>query len=83
MFDDIEIEDLGVQPEFKSLVFSLCGLHNDPELLTTTDKFRISCVEALRLGYILSKYLGVDRQEFMDGLMAGMELEDNDDHWYN
>tara|TARA_R110002110_G_scaffold196181_2_gene405957 strand:- start:1336 stop:1587 length:252 start_codon:yes stop_codon:yes gene_type:complete len=83
MFDDIEIEDLGVQPEFKSLVFSLCGLHNDPELLTTTDKFRISCVEALRLGYILSKYLGVDRQEFMDGLMAVMELEDNDDHWYN
>lgn len=83
MFDDIDMEDLGVDPEFKSLVFSLCGLHNDPDLLTTTDKFRISCVEALRLGYILSKYLGVDREEFMDGLIAVMELEDSDDSWYN
>jgi hypothetical protein len=83
MFDDIDMEELGVNPEFKSLVFSLCGLHNDPDLLTTTDKFRISCVEALRLGYILSKYLGVDREEFMDGLIAVMELEDSDDSWYN
>lgn len=83
MFDDIEMEELGMSPEYKNLVFSLCGLQNDPDLLTTTDKFRVSCVEALRFGYILSKYLGVDRDEFMDGLVAVMELEDNDDSWYN
>jgi len=46
-------------------------------MLTTTDKFRVSCVEALRIGYVLSKYLGVERDEFMEGLMAVMEVEDD------
>ena len=83
MFDDVDMDDLGIDLEFKSLVFSLCRLHNDPDLLTTTDKLSISCVEVLRLGYILSKYIGIGRTEFIDGLNAVMELEDSDDSWYN
>tara|TARA_R100000664_G_scaffold28518_1_gene39855 strand:+ start:2367 stop:2618 length:252 start_codon:yes stop_codon:yes gene_type:complete len=83
MFDDIEMVNLGVEPEFKRLVMSLCGLHNDPHLLTTTDKLRISCIEALRLSYILSKYLGVEKEEFMEGLLSVIELEDSNEEQYN
>jgi hypothetical protein len=75
-YDDIPLEKLAIDPGFKGLVYSLCGLHNDPDMLSTTDKFRVSCVEALRLGYLLSKYLGVDREEFMEGLHAVIETED-------
>ena len=83
MFDDIDMVNLGVEPEFKLLVFSLCGLHNDPELLSTTDKLRVSCIEALRVSYILSKYLGVEKEEFMEGLLSVMELEDSNEQQYN
>ena len=76
-YDEIDFEVLSVEPGFKKLVYSLCGLRNDPEMLTTTDKFRVSCVEALRVSYVLSKYLGVDRDEFIEGLQAVMEVEDN------
>jgi hypothetical protein len=82
-YDEITLEDLGIEPGFKWLVYSLCGLNNDPELLTTTDKFRVSCVEALRIGYMLSKYLGVGREEFMEGLYAVMEVEDNVEKRYH
>ena len=76
-YDEIPLEDLAIEPGFKGLVYSLCGLNNDPDMLTTTDKFRVSCVEALRLGYLLSKYLGVGREEFIEGLHAVMETEDH------
>ena len=76
-YDELDFEDLSVEPGLKKLVYSLCGLRNDPDMLTTTDKFRVSCVEALRIGYMLSKYLGVERDEFMEGLMAVMEVEDD------
>ena len=79
MYDDITLEELAVDPNFKQVVYMLCMLHNDPELLTTSDQFRISCVEALRFGYMVSKYLGVNRQEFMEGLHAVMELEDSNE----
>lgn len=76
-YDELDLEDIAVEPGFKNLVYSLCGLRNDPDMLTTTDKFKVSCVEALRIGYVLSKYLGVDRDEFIEGLYAVMEVEDD------
>ena len=76
-YDDIDLADISVEPGLKNLVYSLCGLRNDPDLLTTTDKFKVSCVEALRVSYVLSKYLGVDRDEFIEGLHAVMEVEDD------
>jgi len=76
-YEDIKLEDLTLEPGCAGLVYSLCGLNNDPELLSTTDKFRISCVEALRLGYLLSKYLGVGREEFIEGVHAVMENDDS------
>tara|TARA_R100000664_G_scaffold33480_1_gene50703 strand:- start:1000 stop:1254 length:255 start_codon:yes stop_codon:yes gene_type:complete len=76
-YDDIELEELTLEPGCAGLVQVLCGLNNNPELLSTTDKFRISCVEALRLGYLLSKYLGVDREEFIEGVHAVIETEDH------
>ena len=82
-YDEISLEDLAIEPGFKWLVYSLCGLNNDPELLTTTDKLRVSCVEALRVGYMISKYLGVDKEEFIEGLYAVMETEDNINQRYH
>ena len=76
-YDEVPLEDLGVEPRFKWLVYSLCGLNNDPELLTTTDKLRVSCVEAIRIGYMISKYLGVEKEEFLEGALAVMDTEDN------
>jgi hypothetical protein len=77
MYDSVEFESLSVEPGIKWLVYSLCGLRNDPDKLTTSDKFRVSCVEALRFGYLMSKYLDVDKEEFIEGLYAVMDLEDN------
>jgi hypothetical protein len=76
-YDDIELEELTLEPGCVGLVQVLCGLRNDPDLLTTTDKFRVSCIEALRLGYLLSKYLGVGREEFLEGVHAVIETEDH------
>tara|TARA_R110002020_G_scaffold43230_6_gene125919 strand:+ start:2725 stop:2979 length:255 start_codon:yes stop_codon:yes gene_type:complete len=82
-YDKVRLEDLCIDPGFKGLVYSLCGLNNDPDMLTTTDKFRVSCVEALRLGYLLSKYLGVDQDEFIEGVLAVMETEDHLEERYH
>jgi hypothetical protein len=83
MLDNIDMDNLGLSPKFKSAVYTLCGLRNNPEMLTTTDKLRVSCVEALRLGYILSKVLDVEKDEFMEGLLAVMEVEDNINQGYH
>ncbi len=82
-YDDILLEDLALEPGIKGLVYSLCELNNDPDMLTTTDKFRVSCVEALRFGYLLSKYLGVDKEEFIEGIHAVIETEEQLDKRYH
>jgi hypothetical protein len=72
---------LGIGIEIRGLIWSLCEMHHDPKLLTTDEKLKVACVEALRFGYVMSKYMGLPVKDFLGGLEMVIKQEDKRDSW--